>query len=485
MVALDSEVEPWIAVNPTNPDNLVATWQQDRWTNAGARGHGVAVSFDGGETWLPLVIPGLTLCSGGVFQRASDPWLSFGPEGDLYHIALSGSNPFQPGGRVDVVVSKSNDGGLTWGDPVTISESTDPSFNDKQTLTADPTDDRFVYAVWARLHDQGGGATLVARSTDGGDTWEPERIVADPPSPTFSLGHQIVVLPDGTLVMLMLERDSGVRLAIKRSIDKGTSWVPAGDPMPVLDVGQPAVAVTDLQLIRAAEINFDVAVDRTTRDLYAVWQDKLLAGGPPLPAIAFSVSSDGGLTWSGPTSIAKTPPNLDPFLEQSLLPSVHVSDDGVVGVTYYDFRNDSSPSEILTDYWFIYCDPSRRDCTHSGSWEHEIRLTEEPFDFLTAPLAGATQTVGLNLFLGDYVGLASAGSDFLALFPQSSPEDPATVFFSRIQVPELSPGVMGAAALGSLLVVRRRHRGRTAWSPEARRNVSRQQVTGATFRERR
>jgi len=34
------EVEPYIDVNPTNPDNLIAVWQQDRWSDGGARALG-------------------------------------------------------------------------------------------------------------------------------------------------------------------------------------------------------------------------------------------------------------------------------------------------------------------------------------------------------------------------------------------------------------------------------------------------------------
>jgi hypothetical protein len=45
---LHSEVEPRVAVDPTNPDHLVGVWQQDRWSNGGARGIVAGVSFDGG-----------------------------------------------------------------------------------------------------------------------------------------------------------------------------------------------------------------------------------------------------------------------------------------------------------------------------------------------------------------------------------------------------------------------------------------------------
>jgi hypothetical protein len=48
------------------------------------------------------------------------------------------------------------------------------------------------------------------------------------------------------------------------------------------------------------------------------------------------------------------------------------------------------------------------------------------FDLRTAPNAS-------GLFLGDYVGLASAGTTFVSLFPQANgPADPATVYFTSV-----------------------------------------------------
>jgi hypothetical protein len=56
---------------------------------------------------------------------------------------------------------------------------------------------------------------------------------------------------------------------------------------------------------------------------------------------------------------------------------------------------------------------------------NELRLTDESFDYLLAPFAN-------GLFLGDYVGLASAGVDFVAFFQQTSAADPADGFFRRV-----------------------------------------------------
>jgi hypothetical protein len=47
----DAEVEPWVSVNPTNTNDIIGVWQQDRWSNGGARGLVAGYSLNGGKTW--------------------------------------------------------------------------------------------------------------------------------------------------------------------------------------------------------------------------------------------------------------------------------------------------------------------------------------------------------------------------------------------------------------------------------------------------
>ncbi len=47
---VNAEVEPWVAVNPTNAKNLIGAWQQDRWSNGGSHGLVAGYSADGGST---------------------------------------------------------------------------------------------------------------------------------------------------------------------------------------------------------------------------------------------------------------------------------------------------------------------------------------------------------------------------------------------------------------------------------------------------
>src|SRR5262249_7892648 len=86
---MNAEPEMRSTINPTNANNIVGAYQQDRCNDPRARPLLAAWSKDGGSTWHPVPLPGDSKCSGGNYDRASDPWVSFAPNGDLYSISLS------------------------------------------------------------------------------------------------------------------------------------------------------------------------------------------------------------------------------------------------------------------------------------------------------------------------------------------------------------------------------------------------------------
>src|SRR6184192_1924564 len=218
--SVNTELEPFVAVNPTNSANIIGVYQQDRFRFGGARGIAAAVTHDGGLTWSSTY-PAFSACAGGTtanggdFQRASDPWVTFAPNGDAYFISLSLTFLGPPSATgTGVLVSKSIDGGDHWSDPVTLVRDTGDAdvapffFNDKESITADPLDSHYVYAVWDRLRKPGDaqsvnaehsfafrGDTLFSRTTDGGQTWEPARTIQTRTSLTGTIGNQIAVLP--------------------------------------------------------------------------------------------------------------------------------------------------------------------------------------------------------------------------------------------------------------------------------------------------
>ncbi len=451
---VNTELEPWVAVNPTDSSNIIGVYQQDRYTFGGARGLAAAVSHDGGVNWSSTY-PHFSACAGGIeanggdFQRASDPWVTFGPTGDAYFISLSLTflGPTSTTGT-GVLVSKSTDGGDHWSEPVTLVRDTGDAdvapffFNDKESITADPFNSNYVYAVWDRLRKPGEaksinaehswafrGDTLFSRTTDGGQTWDAPRAILKRTSLTGSIGNQIAVLPNGTLVDIFdFAQGSGKNfpgfdIRMQRSIDHGATW---SEPIQVAP--ERAVRVFDPDTgtsVRAGGGLPDIAVDRNLAspgygNLYAVWGDSF--GSEKIKStlhstIVFTESKDGGLTWSPLSRIDQSPGNV-----QAFTPSVHVASDGTVGVSYYDFRNNTSAPGLPTDQWFIHCHPAS-DCTDPASWaENHV---DGPFDIENAATAG-------GYFLGDYEGLDSIGTTFTSFFSKTTATDKDNTYLATI-----------------------------------------------------
>jgi hypothetical protein len=396
----NAEVEPMLAVDPTNPANLIGVWQQDRWSDGGAHGLMTGYSSDGGRTWSRTAATfsrcaGGNAANGGDYHRASDPWVTFAPDGTAYQISLSFSGAeSQPGSSSAILVSRSTDRGRTWNAPVTLIRDGPEAFNDKESITADPTDARFVYATWDRLAGDR-GPTWFARTTDGGATWEPARSILDPGVNNQTLNNQIVVLPGGTLVNFFTRFDPNPALAIIRSTDKGLTW-----SAPIVIAQSQALGVHDPENGTGVRDSADLGSIAVSRQgtLVATWQDARFSGGVR-DGIALSRSTDGGLTWSAPVRV-----NHDPSVP-AFSPTVTVRDDGTIGVTYYDFRNNTTdPTSLPTDFWLAQ--------SADGVTWRESHVTG-PFDLSIAPNA-------LGLFLGDYHALTSLGTTFVPFYVRTN-----------------------------------------------------------------
>src|ERR687888_449131 len=359
----NAEVEPRVAVDPADPLHIVGVFQQDRWSNGGAHGLVASTSFDGGATWAESwahfsICAGGTVANGGDFQRSSDPWVSFSPNGVVHQISLSFNDTNADNA---ILASRSTDGGLTWSEPATLQRENSGSrslFVDKESITADPFDSSFVYAVWDRstfpsdsvsftalahtfaLRSQ----TVFARSTNNGVSWEPARPIFERLGGiSFTIGNQIVV-------------------------------VPSGGSVPTL--------------VNGTFLFHGSGVQRSCCDVVAMH------------------SLDGGVTWSKKIQINQVPAT------QAFTPNVYVAADGTVGVTYYDFRNNTPAPGLPTDYWFVHCHPATQDCTSPLSWTTEAHVAG-PFDMETAPNAR-------GFFVGDYEGLARAGNSLVWFFAMAN-----------------------------------------------------------------
>ena len=428
----NAEVEPWVDVNLADDNNLVGNWQQDRWSNGGASGNLSAYSLDGGTSWtIPPIstasdtgqakfsrCTGGTAANGGDFERATDPWVSFSPNGVAHQVALAINDSNVANA---VLTSRSTDKGGNWEDPVVVKfDDRANFFNDKETLTADPTDSRFVYVTWQRIVAPNERASArageraaafrsiawFARSDDNGASYELVKPVLDPGNKAQTIGNQIVVLPNGDLVMVFnlirnvgAKANRGFTAAVMRSTDKGETWsAPIEiDRMITNGVTDPA----DGHVVRTGDLIPQIAVDDENGALYVVWQDDRFTGEEQ---IAFSSSTDGGLTWSATRRISTVG-----GANQAFTPTVRVADDGTVAVQHYDFRFDdpTSTPPLTTDVWLL------RSGNGGASWTEERIGSGTPgvvipgaatgsFDMTTAPDAN-------GYFVGDYAGLDFAG----------------------------------------------------------------------------
>ena len=509
----NTEIEPWVAVNPRDRRNLIAGWQQDRWSDGGARGNYSAYSMDGGATWTKVRLPHTTKCAGGPWTRATDPWVDLAPDGTAYFMSLVFENAPPTGGDGPnaMLVNRSRDGGRSWSSPITLIQDTDPRFfNDKNALTADPTDARYAYAVWDRLEalDLAGpgrpqrpslrelsershsilnalrwpapagalpdtlrdmaassaareaaatealpplfkGPAWLARTVDGVRSWQPARQIYDPGVNRQTIGNQVAVLPNGDVLNFFAEirlpDETAYRttLRFQRSTDKGATFLPTRNPPAVSRMNTAAnvlitgVFTPDLLFpVRDASLLFDVAVDPRNANVYAVWQDKrfrsfTFEGFSLGDKVVFTMSTDGGTTWSQPILVSQTPRNANRFREQAFLPSVAVDGNGTIIVTYYDFRNDVPGQRELSDHWAVLCRPAVADCALASSWGEEVRLTDRSFNYFLAPVAR-------GLFLGDYMGLSGGGPFVHALYGIADGLDRTSLFTRRIR-----PGASG------------------------------------------
>ena len=199
--------------------------------------------------------------------------------------------------------------------------------------------------------------------------------------------------------------EPGRDVAIIRSTDRGDTW-----SAPIRVSGLAATGVQDpdtgAPVRTGGDILPEIAMDPSSGNLYVVWQDSRFSGFA-VDGIAFSASADGGLTWSTPVQINQTPADIGLGEQQAFTPTIRVRADGTIGVAYYDFRNHTPGAPALeTDAFLVHSHDQ------GATWQ-ETRLTAASFDLRTAP-------VSQGFFLGDYQGLAAAGSRFTPLFVQTN-----------------------------------------------------------------
>ncbi len=396
-----SQAEPDVDVNPQNDSNIVAVYQESRFRDGGARALNYATSMDGGITWTEGSLPQLTQELGGPWERASDPWVAFGPDNRVYYVSLD-FNETNPANQIGVSVS--TDGGLTWGPPVTVFRA-DLDFNDKEAIEVDTQESSphrgNVYVAWDInvAQDDGFAAQhlLVSRSTDGGASYQAPLVLRTEGS---NIGAVPRVGPDGTVYVMWagsIVGTEGLFIFLSTSADGGATF---STPRVIQTLRSSSVP-----FVRDGSILPSMAVDDSSGDLYLVWADGRWTG---VDQTTISYSRDGGVTWSTPMRVSGGPGDAPTFTA-----AVAVNGRGEVAVSYTSLENDPARAFGIDQYVSISRDKGM-------SFEPRRRLSPVTSDIRWAAWAR-------EYFLGDYTGIAAGSRDFHIVWTFPLLPSPTTV----------------------------------------------------------
>ncbi|HEV8266785.1 MAG TPA: sialidase family protein, partial [Thermoanaerobaculia bacterium] len=202
---------------------------------------GWSLSQDGGATFQDQG----KRSPAGVYSFSGDNVVAAGPDGDFYYVSDGGvgANSYSA-----MPVSRSTDGGRTWGVPANAATGTThrfpDGFFDKGWIAVDrstlPTRGT-VYVTWSDFSFSAGATDLyVSRSTDRGATWRAQKLdsfshpVAVTYVQTASNGWVFVGEQDeGTFVDGALTGTNYTRV----STDGGATWSPLRSAGPYRSVG--------------------------------------------------------------------------------------------------------------------------------------------------------------------------------------------------------------------------------------------------------
>jgi hypothetical protein len=427
----DTQIEPSIAVNPSDPLNAVAVFQEDRVDSGGDAGNGYTATFDGGKTWTHGYLPGLTRYTGGTFDRASDAVVTFGadPAHAGHYLVYANSLVFNDGSgksgdasQSGMAINVSKDGGRTWTKSITIQQDGLGGLNDKNWLVADNgtgtghTTGR-VYVVWDRIAPM--IYTYCDKACDKLSSWSSiGNMTFYPYSPLAGIGSIPLVLPDGSLAVVFQGDFGGTpsipdpptdqpelaiggsQLMLAESVGAGATPWPAPLPFPQGSVGIAANNGNSVAEQRAGTLPA-AAVDPKTGQIYVAWEDGRFRKDK-LNDIVFSTSTDG-LTWTKPKRVNT---GSEANFVDHWNAMIDVDTHGGVHVGYRQRVEDKGdPTKRSASGISAHIDTYYQESTdHGKTWTTPLKVNR-----VTTDVGYAAFSRG-GAFLGDYNQVAAAAN---------------------------------------------------------------------------
>ncbi len=392
----DNEVT--LAVNPLNPNNLIAGWNDWDLNN----GVGYTYSFDGGKTWAPRTfIPHVTNVDNegdpadGKFQVAGDPYFVFGPDGSAYAI-VQGFNVTPPF-EIQMLVLRSTDGGQTWGRPIVASvgegegetRGSNGQFPDRESAAVDLSPlspyRGTLYVAWAQFHGLGGRSPIMlSYLRPGAQAFSTATLVSDLPG-GFAQNATPVVGPDGAVYVTFIAYNPQIGLSgtyIARSDDGGRSFGPSHFVAPFLDPVNGTLPNSEYRVFSFPVAAFDAARNRVV----VAWNDRLNGVSTTFTS---TCRPDDLNHCSAPLRV--TPSSTG----EQFFPALSAAPNGRVDLLFYDRSRD--PGNRLNFLTYAHSGDG-------GSTWNTLNVTRTPFD-------GEAQTTPSGTpFIGDYIGVASTNA---------------------------------------------------------------------------
>ncbi|MBI5403469.1 MAG: T9SS type A sorting domain-containing protein [Ignavibacteriae bacterium] len=365
--------EPYIAVNPNDPLNMICAFNSPSATAS------IIYVTRNGYDWSRVYPP-----YGGFFP-IGDPVMTFDSLGNMYFFEMT-ENPY--GG----VIQRSTNKGLNWLSPVQT-YSMPGGLCDKPWLTCDQSAgpySNYLYIGW-RYFGAGGGMYFV-RSTDKGVSW------SSPIQLTGNQGAYLSVGPNGSIPggNLYYACAGGSGIILYRSTDGGASFTNTGTNLSFSPPGTSCFGRNTVKNCIRTDAFPRMAADNswtsTRGNLYIVYASN--PAGPDLADIFLVKSTNYGTTWSAPVKL-----NDDATTTDQWMPAITVDKKtGRVFVFWYDSRNDPT-GNLMTELYGTVSTDGGNTFTANG------KISTAAFNPNMMAIGGGNDAG----YMGDYIGNAGIG----------------------------------------------------------------------------
>jgi hypothetical protein len=395
------------------------------FTGGGLSFSGVAVSSNGGQSFKDL---GPTPPGPATNFVIGDPVVNCSNSSTFYYSQLFSTADTSGNPLSAIALSKSVDGGQTWGDPVAaVSKDGFTHLLDKSWSTIDPVHTNKIYVSYTDFDFSGTNpacpknvrtAIEFVTSSDGGNTWSKPKVAIQVCGNSAVQGSQLAVDSHGTLHVAWVNLGDNFPFSLHQI--QVSAPLRSGGGTPVTASSQvPGGDSFFLQGEFRDFLGMAMAVDRsgtaTDGTLYITWDDGRDKSVPdPLGTngtysyddVLLVSSADGGNTWSAPVKVNTDTQPSTGVGHDHYQPGVAVDPTGKVAVCWYDRRDDTENFSIEH-----FCGES----TNAGLTWTNTNVGVPGF----APTHGGDILVN-SIYMGDYDALTSdftrANTGFIGAF---------------------------------------------------------------------